>query len=169
MTNPTSYFNDVYDATYDELRRYAVIKARRVQDVEDLLQNTYARFYQHICRHGSSVIENARSYLVTVLRRELAHYYADAARRQETCLDDAAEAQSPVVTSDGSRRLETDEIWACVRRESELSQKIFILFYGYGMKTGQIAEALGQKDVTVRSRLSRTRDNIRSQLYQEEA
>ena len=169
MTNPTDYFNRVYDATYEDLRRYAVIKARRVQDVEDLLQNTYTRFYQHICRSGGKVIENAHAYLVTVLRRELAHYYADAARRRETCLDDAAEAESAAGPAGGTGRLEADEVWACLGRESELSQKIFILYYGCGMKTAEIAEALGQKDVTVRSRLSRTRDNIRSQLYQEEA
>ena len=34
------YFNDIYDATYHDMLRYALVKARCLADVEDLLQTT---------------------------------------------------------------------------------------------------------------------------------
>lgn len=50
--NCLDYFNEIYDATYRDMLRYALVKARCIEDVEDLLQTTYAKFYRRICRHG---------------------------------------------------------------------------------------------------------------------
>ena len=81
-----AYFDRVYDETYEDMLRYTLVKARRAEDVEDLLQCTYARFYERICRRGHTDIESARAYLVTLLHRELARYYRFYANRREAAL-----------------------------------------------------------------------------------
>jgi len=75
MSDPTEWFNTVYERTYAALRQSAIIKARAVSDVDDLLQNTYTRFYRHICRYGTASVREPNGYLMTVLKREIATYY----------------------------------------------------------------------------------------------
>ena len=91
-----AYFDRVYDETYEDMLRYTLVKARRAEDVEDLLQCTYARFYERICRRGHTDIESARAYLVTLLHRELARYYRFYANRREAALREELKAQGKI-------------------------------------------------------------------------
>ncbi len=170
MSDVNAYFNIVYDATFRDLTRVCVVKARRVQDVDDLLQNTYESFYRQLCRHGTDSVVNAKSYLLTILKKELAHYYRFHARHPETPIDEATELIDPGETPEaaGIEHMTTERIWQLVEQESPLSQKVFILFYGYGMSLQQIAEELELTEGAVKSRLLRARNRIRETLRKEE-
>ena len=45
MRSETEYFRRVYEATYEDMLRYTVIKTRRAADIEDILQNAYSRLF----------------------------------------------------------------------------------------------------------------------------
>ena len=51
----------------------------------------------------------------------------------------------------------------------ELTQRMFILYYGYGMKLGDIAKETGTSAVVVKSRLARVRRKLRTSLGEENA
>lgn len=52
MQEAREYFRGVYEETYQDMLRYAVIKTRNAADVEDILQNAYTKLYRRIERHG---------------------------------------------------------------------------------------------------------------------
>ncbi len=169
MEDVNSYFNLVYDATFSELAKACVLKAKRVQDVDDLLQSTYERFYKHIRRHGPGVVNDPKSYLYTILSKELAKYYRFHARwltepLEETTVPLAGDEQPE---SDSLDRLTLDEIWAIVEREPQLSQKVFILYYEYDMRVAEIAQATGLTESAVKNRLLHTRNRIRTVMQKE--
>ena len=127
------YFNDVYDATYSDMLRYALVKARCAEGVEDLLQNTYAKFFRRIRQHGHADIGNPRAFLVTLLHKELARYYRFHAVRSEAELRQdlpPAAATQPAAETLGVTALTLSEVWDCVRSMPPLSQKVFLLYYG---------------------------------------
>ena len=59
MQSETEYFRRVYEATYEDMLRYTVIKTRRAADIEDILQNAYSRFFSRITRRGHGDIEES--------------------------------------------------------------------------------------------------------------
>lgn len=169
--NCLDYFNAIYDATYRDMLRYALVKARCIEDVEDLLQTTYAKFYRRICRHGYDDIGSARAYLVTLLHKELARYYRFRAEKRETELpyhaltaDDAVVPERIGVTS-----LTLSEIWDAVKSMPVLSQKAFLLYYGFDQPIAEIARSLSLSETAVKSRLHRARAFVRSRLCSESA
>ncbi|MBO4563508.1 MAG: sigma-70 family RNA polymerase sigma factor [Clostridia bacterium] len=168
MIDVTEYFNTVYDATFRDLMRFCLMKAR-VEDAHDLLQNTYAKFYRHILRRGAGSIRDPRAYLMTVLKHETARLYRTRARITELPLEsaenEAADTGSPEDLSLG--RAAAQEIMSAIKTEPELTQRVFLLYYGYGMKLGDIAKETGTTEAGVRSRLKRVRKKLRSSLGEE--
>ena len=169
MTDPTEWFNTVYENTYAVLRKNAIIKARTVADVDDLLQNTYERFYKHIRRHGTGAVNEPKSYLYTILYKELAKYYRFHARFMTEPLDETVVplAGDEAPESESLDRLTADEIWQIVEREPQLSQKVFILYYEYEMRVAEIAQATGLTESAVKNRLLHTRNHIRTAMQKE--
>ena len=170
MEDAEAYFRRIYDATFADLTRLCVVRARRVQDVEDLVQNVYERFYKHLKRHGTQVIEDPKAYLAALLYKELARYYRFHALRRETVTDTVPEPCEPVDWSETMAldRLTADEIWQRILEEPVLTQKVFVLYYGYDMSLRQIAESLDVSESAVKNRLYHVRNRIRREMTKEE-
>ncbi len=169
MNEPNEYFNTVYDATFRPLMRVCICRARRLCDADDLLQNVYARFYRHVCRHGAGAVQNPLAYLLRILNKELSRYYRRAAWEREAPLESAEDLPDPgeAVEDATLSHLEAEAVWAFVREESDLTQRVFVLYYGYEMRQKEIAEALGLSEAAVKNRLLRTQKKIRSRLSEE--
>jgi len=167
-TDNINYFDAAYEQTYPAMLRYALIKARTVSDVEDLLQNTYSRFYERICRTGSADIRDARAYLITLMNRELSRYYGLFAKRNEQPYADVPELLSRSAEELGVEKCTLAEIWKNLSDLSTVSQKAFILYYGFDMPVVEIADALSMKTEAVKSRIHRARQYIKDQMKTEE-
>ena len=168
MQDVTETFNTVYDATFRELMRCCLLKVP-LEDAHDLLQNTYAQFYRVLSRKGSRAIRDPKAYLKTVLKHEIASYYRSGARRTEVPLDSVApEALSCDDAEELSlSRIAFSEIAARIRQEPERTQRMFILYYGYGMKLGDIAAEMGTTAAGVKSRLVRVRKKLNATFGEE--
>lgn len=170
MTDVSTYFNQVYEATFRTLMRACVCKARRLADADDLLQNTYARFYRCIQKHGVGSVQNPQSYLLGILQKELIAYYRLLPWSREVALDEISELPDPNESTESRciRALTVDEVWKQIRSESELTQRVFLLYYAYGLHLKEIATVLHLTEAAVKNRLLRTQRKIRKQLIEEE-
>ena len=169
MNDVTETFNTVYDATFRELMRYCLLKAP-LEDAHDLLQNTYAQFYRALQRKGSSAIRDPKAYLMTVLKHEIAGFYRFRAKRKEIPLEAIENEPDNVSAEDLSLDFAAvDEILSRIKTEPESTQRMFLLYYGYGMKLGDIAKEMGTTDSAVKSRLVRVRRKLRADFGEENA
>lgn len=167
MKNVTDHFNTVYDATFRELTRLSLLKAP-ADDAHDLLQNAYAKYFSLISRRGRDAVRDPKAYLVKVLKHEIAHYHRRRARLATLPLDAAEnEPSDENVEELGINYAAAEEIVSALEDEPELTRRIFLLAYGYGMKLGDIADGMGLTEAAVRSRLARARNRIRIKLKEE--
>lgn len=165
MNAKEQYFNNVYDDTYTGLLKYTVAKTSRADEVEDIMQAVYQKFYTRICRRGFTDIQNPHAFLMTLANRELARFYAAKQRRneRETALDFELEAEEPFAPafeqSEAAAR-----VWETVRGFAPEAYRVFALYYGFDMPVEDVAKALGLTEQAVKSRLFRARNEVRRRL-----
>ena len=169
MSNTKSYFDEVYEKVYRDLLRYAVIHLEQPADAEDVLQTVFTAFYRRIVRFGHFDILTPKAFLMRMLQREISRWneqrtkegnvfsleeteYAD----QETGIEELVADRSMVGTVlETAKALTAD------------SYRVFVLYYGYGLSTAQIAGELGIGREAVKTKLFRARNAIRKQLLAE--
>ncbi len=167
MKDVTETFNTVYDATFRELMRYCLLKAP-LEDAHDLLQNTYAQFYRTLVKKGTSAIRDPKAYLFTTLKHEIASYYRSGAKRKTVPLEVISDMADDLSVEDLSLdHAAISDVLAVLKHETPSTQRMFILYYGYGMKLGDIAEETGTTAIGVKSKLARVRKKLRTTLQEE--
>lgn len=169
MTNRDreQYFNTVYEATFEALGRHVFFKVARLADAEDIVQDIYTDFYRYTVlkdKHPDQVM----AYLYKMADHALARYYAK--RIPEGDLEDTLPEgleglpDSLDLEAEVFDRIEADRLWATVQRLNPKSQQVLIAYFRYGLTFREIAEALEEKEITVRQRLYRALAKLRKDL-----
>ena len=167
MNDVTEIFNTVYDATFRELMRYCLLKAP-LEDAHDLLQNTYAQFYRALLKKGSSAIRDPKAYLFTALKHEIAGFYRSGTKRKTVPLELVSDEPDSISVEDLSLdRAAVGDVLDQLKREPADTQRMFILYYGYGMKLGDIAKETGTTEASVKNKLARVRKKLRTSFGEE--
>ena len=169
MKDVTETFNTVYDATFRELMRYCLLKAP-IEDAHDLLQNTYAKFYRTLSTKGVRAIRDPKAYLFTTLKHEIAGFYRSGAKRRTVPLEVLSDEPDDISVEDLSLdHVSINDVFDRLRHEPESTQRMFILYYGYGMKLGDIAKETGTTAAGVKSKLARVRKKLKASFGEENA
>lgn len=164
MKEINDYFNTVYDATFRELARLCLLKAP-AEDSKDILQNTYAKFYESIRRRGTNAVRDPKAYLIKVLKHEIARFHGSKGKLKALPLEAAEnEPSADDVEELCLASASADEILSQLKNEPEITRRMFILRYGYGMKLSEIAREMGVTEAGVKSRLARVREKIGKKL-----
>ena len=158
MQSETEYFRRVYEATYEDMLRYTVIKTRRAADIEDILQNAYSRFFSRITRRGHGDIEDPKAYLMSILQKELSGFYRFKIMTElsvEDIEDSAINAEM------------LGKVWDEIASAPAESYKAFVLYYYLDMTVADIARELNLSESAVKSRIHRLRASVRQKLAKE--
>ena len=167
MDDCEAYFNQIYDATYPRILRWAVIKTSCAEDAADLVQEVYQRFYARIKKHGTRDINSAEAYLSGLMRRELATHYRQKSKKSahESPLDKTDFADDTVAfESQVCERCDSAAVWRIVSALPQNTYKSFVLFYGFDASIEEIAGQLGISQENVKTRLYRARQAARSAM-----
>ena len=136
---------------------YKVAKSylRSEEDVADVMQDTVLSAYEHI-----QELKNV-SYFKTWLTRILINHCKNLLRQQKRCVvsEQVADSESSKAVPESDR-----EFYALVGELPEDYRMIFLLYYGEGFRTGEIAQILELNENTVKSRLKRGREKLRQVL-----
>lgn len=135
---------------------YKVAKAylKNEEDVADVMQETTLSAWEHLGELKKV------AYFKTWLTRILINNCNNVLRERKRCIaaeDFSMQGEEPQAESDA----EFYEMLSCL---PEKYKNIFLLYYGQGFRTREIAELLDLSENTVKSRLRRGRENLRSQL-----
>ncbi len=170
MQSETEYFRRVYEATYEDMLRYAVIKTRRPADIEDILQNAYSKFFSRITRRGHGDIEDPRAYLMSILQKELSAFYRFKmirAERERHITDGMAELSLEDMEDSAINADMLDRVWKEIASAPAKSYKAFVLYYYLDMAVADIARELNLSESAVKSRIHRLRASVRQKLAKE--
>ena len=166
-------FVEIYDATYNNLCKYVVLKCGNAVDVPDIVQNTYMLFYRTLAKKHN--IEKPTEYLFKIAKNEINKFYAVKERRLREIpvfsdnLDDGQAAVTDIeallsaeLTAD--RNIELSDIWNYIEQQDALTIKIFILYFRFDEKLTDISKELNISESNVKNRLYRTIKRIQKEF-----
>lgn len=153
---------NIYEETYDDIYRYVLSKCRDLEDISDLIQNTYLKFYKEL-KKGKEIKE-PKKYLIRIARNEVFKNYKilSFTKGNVPIFSHINEDEFRVlhqelsVEKDYESKMICNDIWNYLKKKDSLTLKIFILYFKNDLKIKDIAMRLEIKESTIKSRLYRT-------------
>lgn len=162
VTDAVPSFEQIVDAHYQGLYRFALSMCRREATAQDLVQQTFLQWARkgHMLRDAAKV----KTWLFTTLYRE----WLGIARREKKY--EAVEFEPDLHGStqneaDGENpRVDSGTLQTALEQLDPNYRAPLVLFYLKELSYREIAETLGVPIGTVMSRLSRAKDSLRTIL-----
>jgi len=157
-------FAPMLEAQIPRLRRYARALTRDVSRADDLVQSCLARAVakQHLWQYGTDL----RAWLFTILHNQHVNEVRRSVREGSKVTFE--EAPELTVQSNAIPTLQLRDLDAALGRLPQEHSQVILLVGLEGMSYDEAAEILGVPIGTVRSRLSRGRDQLRLLMGMEE-
>ena len=151
-------FARLLEAEIPRLRRYARALTRDVARADDLVQSCLTRAVakQHLWQPGTDL----RAWLFTILHNQ---HVNDVRRSVREGVSVAVEEMAPVLTVQANAIdvLQLRDLEAAIAKLPQEQRQVILLVGLEGMRYEEVALILGVPVGTVRSRLSRGRDQLR--------
>jgi RNA polymerase sigma-70 factor (ECF subfamily) len=152
-------FGRLLEKEIPRLRRYAFALARNMSRADDLVQDTLVRAIakQHCWQWGT----NLRAWLFTIVH----HQYADAVRRsarEGIAVDFDDTWPGPTTASDPAGGLSLRDLDRALAQIPEERREVILLIGLEGISYEEAATILDVPIGTIRSRLSRGRESLRT-------
>jgi len=154
-------FEEVVNAQYEPLYRFAFSLAQREEDARDLTQETFAQ----LARKAHQILDRSKikSWLFTTLYRA----FVDSRRwktRHPHVEVEASDDELPVTLPNVAERIDATVAMQALQQVPEVYRAPLTLFYLEQHSYLEIAEILGVPPGTVMSRISRGRALLRQLL-----
>jgi RNA polymerase sigma-70 factor (ECF subfamily) len=146
-------FSDLVVTYQQSMYRFALGIVRNRQDAEDALSSAIIKAYEHLASLRDK--DKFKAWIMTILANEAKNILSKNSRVQ--LVDD-------VTVYEGEVKEAQNDVWDCVMELGEQHRQIVILYYYDGFSTREIARILKIPEGTVKSRLSRARQNLKETL-----
>jgi RNA polymerase sigma-70 factor (ECF subfamily) len=156
--------NQLFERCFAPIYRFFVNKTRSAADTEELTQNTFVALMS--ARESFLGKSAFLTYALGVANNVLRHYYRSLAREAEQI--DPLESSIVALGAGAQTQLECAEtqqlLLAALREIPAELQIVLELYYVEALDPAAIGETLGLNPNTVRSRIQRGRDQLRTRL-----
>ena len=151
-------FTELYEANRDRMFSVAKGILRDEQLAEDAVQQAFLRLIRYPKKIESFSCNQARNYLVVIVRNTAIDMYNRRRRIAEVPFDDSYGTHE-----DGELTvtLENDELLEAVDQLPEIYSEALYLSYYLGLSVNEIAGSLHLSDGAVKLRLMRARQKLR--------
>lgn len=157
-------FEEIYQQTYQETLKYIISHCHNLQDVNDLIQETYVEFYKKLKRHNQIEVEGQQAFLIGIAKNIMKKYYRFHYQKQSKIvqleeikeLDEKIDLELQFITKEN-----VEQIWRILEKKDVKIAKIFYLYYGLDMKIKEIAGKLNLTESAVKNYLYRTINELR--------
>lgn len=156
-------FLESYDAYADGLYRFCLMKVSSPEKAEDLVQDTFTRFWQSI-REGE-MPDNPRAFLYTLARNRVIDWYR---KKKERSLDALQEVGIDFVGSGIAEiedAAEMSRVLEAIEGLDEPSREVLLLRFMEGWTPVEIAELNGESANAVSVRLNRALAKVRTHIH----
>ncbi len=146
-------FADLVLTNQRSMYRFALGQLRNEQDAEDALSAAIMKAYEHLASLRNK--DKFKSWIMSIIANEAKNMLKKNSRLQ--LVDDVTIYEEQVEENQ-------NDIWGSVMELGEQHRQIVILYYYDGFSTREIAKILKVSEGTVKSRLSRARQNLKELL-----
>ncbi|MCL6489030.1 MAG: sigma-70 family RNA polymerase sigma factor [Alicyclobacillus mali] len=148
--------------------RLAYSYVHNFHKAEDIAQDVFLRAWQHYGDfQGHSSI---KTWLLSITANRARDVLRSGAERRELADEGEAFARQVEPTDPAdvvADKLARDAVWRAIRALPETYREVMELYYGNDLTTHEVAEVLGIRDQTVRTRLHRGRQLLERALAEQ--
>lgn len=171
--NKLNYFNDIYEKTYGNILKYTILHCNDLDDVKDIIQDTYMDFYKYMLKKNIDVIEDIDNYIIGIAKNNLKKYYRFKSKKTniellnknediEMLIDTKNDLELNFITSEN-----VQIIWDYIKKKNVNIAKIFYAYYHLDMKINEIALEMQINESTVKNYIYRTIKEIKKYVMED--
>lgn len=167
-------FNEIYETTYKNTLKYVLLHCNNLDDVKDLVQDTYLDFYKFLNKKDVSRIENIDKYIIGISKNVLKKYYYSKDKKNNIISLYQKEDNEIEINSNVDIELQfissenVKEIWEYIKCKDVKIAKIFYCYYHLDMKINEISFEMNLKESTVKNYIYRTINELQKKFKKEE-
>lgn len=151
-------FENIYQRTYDNTLKFIVIKCNNIDDINDIIQDTYIELYHKLQRKNIDV-ENEKNYIVGIAKNIIKRHYRKVKSESNEIsineyenmeVSDDINIEDNFITQENAK-----DVWNYIENKDIITTKVFYLYYILGYKIEEIAEEMNLNLSNVKSRIYR--------------
>ena len=151
-------FENIYQRTYDNTLKFIVIKCNNIDDINDIIQDTYIELYHKLQRKNIDV-ENEKNYIVGIAKNIIKRHYRKVKSGSNEIsineyenmeISDDLDIEDDFITQENAK-----DVWNYIENKDIITTKVFYLYYILGYKIEEIAEEMNLNLSNVKSRIYR--------------
>lgn len=161
--NNLKQFNKIYNKTYNYVLKYIICKCSNIEDVNDIIQETYFELYNILIKEKN--IDDYNKYLIGIAKNKIKKHYKLIYKIKtislftqkdnnldliDTIKDDIDIEKIIIDTND------LELIWNYLKKKKIIIQKIFYLYYNLDLKIKDISKELDVSESFVKNNIYRT-------------
>ncbi len=163
-------FEKIYRETYNHTLKFIIIKCNNLDDVNDILQDTYLELLKKL-KYKKIQTDNLDGFICGIANNVIKRHYFKKAKI--TYLVDQENENIDVVDDfdlelDFITKENAQIIWKYVKSRDLLTAKIFNLYFALDMKITDISKELNLDISNVKNRIYRTLRELRKEVKENE-
>ena len=136
-------FENIYQRTYDNTLKFIVIKCNNIDDINDIIQDTYIELYHKLQRKNIDA-ENEKNYIVGIAKNIIKRHYRKVKNENNEIsineyenmeVSDDINIEDNFITQENAK-----DVWNYIENKDIITTKVFYLYYILGYKIEEIAE-----------------------------
>ena len=162
-------FNDIYNKTYNNIFCYILSKCHNLEDIDDIIQNVYTDFYFVLVKKAKK-LENHEAYLMQITKNKIFKYYTFKNKSNKSKEDTTDDEILLNIADDFDieqtifEKFTNETIWHETKKLNITTQKILILYFKADYKISEIAKCLEMKESSVKTKLYRGLNDLKTSL-----
>lgn len=165
-------FEEIYHSTYHRTLSYIICKCSNIEDINDILQDTYVELYKILKRKKYIVLENYPNYVIGIAKKKIAKHYGLLYRLNTHSIWNTQEENEYEieilsnidVEAEILNKLNAEIVWNYIKKKDIKVVKVFYLYYYSELKISQIAKELNMSESNVKNVLYRTIKDIKENI-----
>lgn len=167
-------FENIYRQTYNKLLRYIVIKCNNIDDISDILQETYIELLKKIRKKKVLELDNIESFILgisnNVIKRHfykkkkenIISFYNDDEESITIDIEDTFDLEQDFIT-----RENVGKVWQYINNKDLITTKVFYLYFVLGLKISEISKELNITESNAKNKIYRTLKEIKEYVGKE--
>ncbi len=160
-------FEQIYGETYKNVLQYVISKCGNINDVEDIIQETYLEIYKVLKER--KIILKHEAFAIAVAKKKIIKYINEKKKVNNISIFQENEEKEFIIDLDSGINIEIeyinkdniDVIWKYIKATDSNTAKIFYLHFIKEKTFKEISEELNIKEATIKSKLYRMLKNIK--------
>lgn len=164
-------FKKIYDETYNNILRYIIIKTSNINEVNDIIQETYLELW-NILKRRVLREENLNSFMIGIANNKIKKHYTFLKKLKFLIKDssnkDIEDIKEEKISLEelNIKKEEWDSVWRYLKtRKNQDIPKIYYLYYVEGINIKEIALVLKVRESYVKNLLYRTLKELKMGDY----